>query len=366
MSLDIDCVVIGAGVVGLAVARALQLQGREVILLDKERSFGTETSSRNSEVIHAGIYYPTGSLKARLCVRGKQLLYDYCEQNGIPHRRIGKLIVATDDEERSTLDAYQRSAQANGVFDLMPLSKAECAELEPAVQCVAGLWSPSTGIIDSHAYMQALLDDFEMAGGQFVRMTPVKGGRVLDGGGIELELGDAEATRLRARTVVNSAGLHAPAVAASIQGLPRESIPTAHFAIGHYYVLSGRSPFKHLVYPIASNGGLGVHVTIDMSGAARFGPDVRWRDQIDYSFDDSRRNEFVQAIRRYYPAITADQLQPGYTGIRPKISARNQPAGDFQIQGADVHGVHGLVHLFGIESPGLTSALAIAEWVSTS
>lgn len=362
MSMEIDCIVIGAGVVGLAVARALQERGREVVLLEKERAFGTATSSRNSEVIHAGIYYPPGSLKASLCVRGKQLLYAYCEARGVPYARIGKVIVASQDVEVATLEKYLATARANGVGDLEWLDASQLHALEPAVRAVRGLWSPSTGIIDSHAYMQALLNDFEMAGGQFVRASPVISGRSI-GSGIELTLGDAEMTVVKARTVVNSAGLHAPDVAARIEGLTPDAAPRPHYAIGHYYTLTRKSPFHHLVYPVASKGGLGVHVTLDLSGAARFGPDVRWRETIDYAFDDSRRDAFVEAIRAYYPDIQPSDLSPGYTGMRPKISGPEDPNRDFVIQNCTTFGVEGLINLFGIESPGLTASLAIAEQV---
>ena len=362
MAIEVDCVVIGAGVVGLATARALQKAGREVILLEKESHFGTETSSRNSEVIHAGIYYPPGSLKALLCVRGKQWLYRYCEERAVPFARPGKIIVASREEEVPILQKYLETARANGVDDLQWLDAAQLREQEPAVRAVRGLWSPGTGIIDSHAYMQALLDDFEMAGGEYVRASPVRGGRVARGG-IELELADVEGSEVKARTVINSGGLHAPDVAAAIEGVPRDRVPLARYAIGHYYILSRKSPFRHLVYPVAGKGGLGVHVTLDLSGAARFGPDVRWRDRIDYAFDDGRREDFVEAIRAYYPDIQASDLNPGYTGIRPKISGPENPNVDFLIEDGADYGANGLINLFGIESPGLTASLAIAQRV---
>lgn len=362
--MEVDCIVIGAGVVGLAVARALQLEGREVILLEKEKTFGTETSSRNSEVIHAGIYYEPGSLKARFCVRGKQLLYDYCQSRDIPHSRIGKVIVATQDAEIATLEKYFTVANTNGVYDLEWLDAEQLREYEPEVTGVRALFSPSTGIVDSHAYMQAMLGDFEMAGGHFVRSAPVIGGEVTSNG-IRLQLNDAERTTVLARTVVNSGGLYAPQIARSIEGLAAAAIPEPHYAVGHYYTLLGRSPFRHLVYPVAGKGGLGVHVTKDLAGGVRFGPDVRWRDSIDYSFDDHRREEFAEAIRAYYPRIRAADMAPGYTGIRPKISGRDDPNRDFVIQDGAQWGASGLVNLFGIESPGITSSLAIAEHVAT-
>lgn len=363
MAIEVDCVVIGAGVVGLAVSRALQLLGREVVLLEKERTFGTETSSRNSEVIHAGIYYQPGSLKARLCVRGKQLLYAYCQAKGIPHKQIGKIIVATQEAETAMLDNYLSAARANGVDDLEWIDAAQLREREPAINGICGLWSPSTGIIDSHTYMQALLNDFEMAGGQFVRASPVVSGRIIDGS-IELKLADAEASVVKARTVVNSAGLYAPSLAGRIEGLPSEIVPCPYYAIGHYYTLARKSPFRHLVYPVASKGGLGVHVTLDMSGTARFGPDIRWRKSIDYSFDDSRRGEFVKAIQAYYPKIQDGDLIPGYTGMRPKISGPENPNCDFQIHSYQACSENNFINLFGVESPGLTASLAIGEYIT--
>ncbi len=362
MSIEIDCAVIGAGVVGLAVARALQLAGREVVLLEKERSFGTGTSSRNSEVIHAGIYYTPGSLKATLCTRGRSMLYAYCHDRGVPYARPGKIIVATSIGEVGILEGYLKTARANGVVDVEWIDAAKLNELEPALQAVRGLWSPSTGILDSHAFMQALLTDFEMAGGQFVRGTTVNSGRVVRGG-IELRLIDRDVSVAKARTVINSAGLYAPHVARSIEGVPREQVPSPYYAVGHYYTLAGRSPFKHLIYPVAEKGGLGIHLTLDLSGAARFGPDVRWMSGVDYTFDDSRRDDFVSAISAYYPEIRASDLQVGYTGIRPKIVGPGVPAADFCIQDGRTYGAGGLINLFGIESPGLTSSLAIAESV---
>lgn len=364
MSERIDCAVIGAGVVGLAVARELALAGREVIILEAEDAIGTHTSSRNSEVIHAGIYYPTNSLKARFCVEGKHLLYAYCREREIPHRQTGKVIVATDGSERDAVGGYIEKAAANGVDDLRLLSAQEMSEMEPALKSVAGVFSPSTGIIDSHALMLSLQGDAENAGGMAVFKSPIESGRVTDDG-IELEVGGAEPMSIVCNTVVNSAGLRAPDVARLIDGLPADKIPQAYYAKAHYYTLSGKSPFNHLVYPVAHTAFLGVHVTLDMGGQARFGPDLDWIDEIDYTFDPAREPLFYEAIRRYYPDLQDGQLQPGYTGIRPKISGPKEAAADFRIDGPADHGVAGLVNLFGIESPGLTSCLAIARHVGS-
>lgn len=360
--MDIDVLVVGAGVVGIAVARALGLAGHEVILADGEAQFGMHTSSRNSEVIHAGIYYPAGSLKARFCVRGKELLYAYCSAREVPHKRLGKLIVATQAGEEEILNSYLAKASANGVGDLRAVSHDELARLEPEVRGTAAIFSPSTGIVDSHHLMAAMLNDFEGVGGIFARKTRVE--RVIaETRGFTVILDGGE--RLFVRRLINSAGLEAPVLAGRIEGLAVEHVPERRFAIGHYYGLGRRSPFRHLVYPVAVPGALGVHVTLDMNGAARFGPDIRWVDGIDYAFNDSRRHEFLEAIARYYPAIDANDLVPAYTGMRPKIVVAGKPAEDFVISGPTEHGLPGLVNLLGIESPGLTSALAIAEQVQT-
>jgi L-2-hydroxyglutarate oxidase LhgO len=357
---EVDAVVIGAGVVGLAVARALALAGREVVVLESAGAIGTHTSSRNSEVIHAGIYYPAGSAKARLCVRGKEALYRYCEERGVPHRRIGKILVAVTDDELPGLDKYAAAARANGVGDLVPLDRAEVADLEPAVRCVRGLLSPSTGIIDSHELMHAYRRDAEARGAKIVLYAPVVGGRIHDRG-IDLDVGGADPTTIRCRTVVNSAGLFAQAVAHKLAGLDPATIPPCHYAIGHYFVLSSGAPFRRLVYPLPVAGGLGIHVTLDLAGQARFGPDVSWVDGVDYAFDESRSPDFYRAIRTYFPDLRDGTLSPGYTGIRPKLGPAGSPAHDFVLQGPAAHGVPGLVNLYGIESPGLTASLALAD-----
>jgi len=365
MTERIDCVVIGAGVVGLAIARELAIAGREVIVVEAAEAIGTHTSSRNSEVIHAGLYYPKGSLKARFCVSGKQMLYAYCAERGVPHQRIGKIIVASDETEIPAVRSYVEKAAANGVTDLQWLSADALHDLEPEVRCVAGFLSPSTGIIDSHALMLALQGDAENHGGAVVFHSPVESGEVTSEG-IVLEVGGADPTTLLCTTVVNSAGLFAQNVARSIAGIPADSIPPQYFAKAHYYTLSGRSPFRRLVYPVATNAFLGVHVTLDLGGQARFGPDVCWVDSVDYEFDHSREPMFYAAIRHYYPGLKDGALQPGYTGVRPKISGPKEPAADFMIQGPRTHGVPGLVNLYGIESPGLTASLAIAAHVRTA
>ena len=360
-----DAVVIGAGVVGLAVARALAMAGREVIILEAEKTLGTITSARNSEVIHAGLYYPTGTLRAQLCVRGKALIYDYCASHGVAHSRCGKLIVATQADELPALDRLLTTARANGVLDLQRLSAAEARALEPALHCVGALLSPSTGIIDSHGLMLALLGDAEAHGAMLALCSPVLGGRALPDG-IELDVGDANGqqfvTTLRARTVVNSAGLHAPALARRLAGLAAQQVPQDHLAKGCYFSLPGRAPFSRLVYPAPGQSShLGVHLTLDLGGQARFGPSFEWVDRIDYSVDPAGAEAFYAEVRRYWPALPDGALQPGYAGLRPKISGPGEPAADFRIDGPARHGVAGLVNLFGIESPGLTSCLAIAE-----
>lgn len=363
MSTDIDCIVIGAGVVGLAVARVLALQGREVLVADAAEGIGTGTSSRNSEVIHAGIYYAAGSLKARLCVRGKHLLYEYCAQRGVPYKRLGKLIVATSDDEAAQLEGIAARALANGVDDMQHIDAAAARRLEPALRCTAALVSPSTGIVDSHALMLAYQGDAENAGAQCVFHTPMQSARVRPGGGFEVEFGGAEAMTLSCNVLINAAGLHAPSLARRIEGLPAGTVPREYLCKGSYFTLSGRAPFSRLIYPAPApnHAGLGVHLTLDMGGQAKFGPDTEWIETEDYTLDARRAEVFYDAVRRYWPALPDGALAPGYTGIRPKISGPNDPAADFAIDGPAVHGVAGLVNLYGIESPGLTASLAIAE-----
>jgi L-2-hydroxyglutarate oxidase LhgO len=358
----VDCVVIGAGVVGLAVARALALAGRDVIVLEACNAIGTQTSSRNSEVVHAGIYYAAGSLKAELCVQGRALLYGYCEERSLPHKRCGKLIVATQDAQVPELDAIRLRAAANGVHDLVLLDAAQARALEPDLHCVAALYSPSTGLVDSHAFMLSLLGDIENAGGVLAVDSAVTNASIAQGA---IELVAIDGTRLLAKTVVNAAGVTAPLLAAQFQGLNQSHVPTAYYAKGNYFSLSGRSPFSHLIYPVPEAAGLGVHLTLDLGGQARFGPDVEWDDSPDDLVVEPTRGEvFYAEVRKYWPALADGTLLPAYAGIRPKISGPGQAAADFCIQGEATHGVAGLVNLFGIESPGLTSALAIAERVS--
>ncbi|MGZ3293828.1 MAG: NAD(P)/FAD-dependent oxidoreductase [Xanthobacteraceae bacterium] len=358
----VECVVIGAGVIGLAVARRLAQAGREVILLEAAEAIGTVTSSRNSEVIHAGIYYKAGSLMARMCVGGKRALYQYCRDHGIPHRNCGKLIVATTPKETEKLQSIKAHAEANGVDDLKTLSGTEARALEPALNCEAALLSPSTGIIDSHAYMLALRGDAEDAGAACAFHTPLLHARAA-AGRIELDAGGDTPMSLECRLLVNAAGLGATAVARSIDGMPIEQIPPAYLAKGNYFSCSERAPFSHLIYPVPEPGGLGVHLTLDMAGQARFGPDVEWVEKVDYTVDPARAERFYPAIRRYWPTLPDGALMPSYSGIRPKIVPPAVATQDFLIQGPREHGVDGLINLFGIESPGLTSSLAIADYI---
>ena len=357
----VDCVVVGAGVVGLAVARRLAMAGRDVLVLEAAEAIGTGISSRNSEVIHAGIYYPSGSLKARLCVQGKAMLYAYCAERGIGHRRCGKLIVASAPAQQQRLTALVEQARSNGVHDLQWLTGEQARALEPQLHCHAAILSPSTGIVDSHALMLSLQGDLERASGLVALHTPVTA-LTWTPGAITLVAKDG--TRLSARSVVNAAGLQAPALAARCEGLDSACLPRTGWAKGNYFTLSGRAPFSHLIYPVPQAAGLGVHLTLDLGGQARFGPDVQWVESADdLQVDPARAPGFYADIRSYWPALPDGALQPGYAGMRPKIHGPDEPARDFLIQGPADHGLPGLVNLFGIESPGLTSALAMGEHV---
>jgi L-2-hydroxyglutarate oxidase LhgO len=362
----VDCIVVGAGVVGLAVARELALAGREVVIVEAGTAIGSGTSSRNSEVVHAGIYYAPGSLKARLCVEGRQRLYAYCEERGVPYRRCGKLIAATSSAQHAALDGIASRARENGVEDLRRLSRDEARALEPELECTAALHSPSSGIVDSHVLMHQLLGDAESRGATVAFDSDAVGGRVSPQE-IVLEVrSGSEGMHLAADILVNAAGLRAPQVASMLAGLPPHAIPTPFFAKGSYYSLAARAPFSRLVYPVPEPGGLGIHLTLDLGGHARFGPDVEWLaiddpGDIDFDVDPRRAGAFYASIRRYWPALPEGALQPSYAGVRPKI-ARGGEA-DFMIQGTAAHGVPGLVNLFGIESPGLTASLAIAREV---
>ncbi len=366
---EVDVVVIGAGVVGLAIARALALRGLQVVILEQATSFGTGTSSRNSEVVHAGLYYPPGSLKALLCVQGREQLYAYCAERGVGVQRCGKLLVATRDEDLPKLDAIRTHADACGVHDLQTLTRAQALALEPELHCVAALLSPSSGIVDSHGLMTALLGDAQNAGALYAVASPFDGAWPI-GDGWQLRSGGAEPFELRSRWLVNSAGLQAQAVASRMQGFAPSAIPARHLAKGHYFALGRKAPFQHLIYPTPVDGGLGVHLTLDLAGQARFGPDVLWLpdgpadSEPEYTVDAARGAAFETEVRRYWPGLPAGALQPAYSGIRPKLSGPGAPAADFRIDGPAQHGVSGVVQLFGIESPGLTASLAIGEWVS--
>ena len=361
---SVDVVIIGAGVVGLACARALALAGREVLVIEAEAGIGMGTSSRNSEVIHAGIYYPAGSAKSRLCVAGRQQLYDYCAARGVPHRRCGKLIVATAPGQVATLATLQAGAARNGVGDLVRLTAVEAGALEPQLRCVAALLSPSSGIVDSHALMLSFQADLEAEGGVCVFNTRV--GRVVCEGGsavVQTAGPDGELV-LSARLLVNCAGLQAQRLAGRMEGFPADQVPPTYFAKGNYFALTGRAPFGRLIYPVPEAAGLGVHLTIDLGGQARFGPDVEWVDEPDFDVDPARADAFYAEIRKYWPALADEALQPAYAGIRPKIQARGEAAKDFLIVGPGTHGVPGVIQLFGIESPGLTASLAIGARVA--
>ncbi len=359
---QVDCVVAGAGVVGIAVARALALAGREVLVLEAAEAIGTETSSRNSEVIHAGIYYPKDSLMARFCVQGRSMLYEFCAEHGVAFANCGKLIVATSAAEDAMLDGILARAAANGVEGMRRLTAAQARALEPNLSCTAALFSPATGVVDSHGYMLALQGEAEAHGAAFVFRSPVLGGRAT-ADGVEIEVGGAETMRLGCRLLVNAAGLHAPALARRIVGMPSQLVPQEYYAKGNYFTLAGRSPFSRLIYPVPVPGGLGVHLTIDLGGQARFGPDVEWVDGLDYTVDPRRADGFYAAVRRYWPDLRDGALLPGYAGIRPKIVPKGAPGQDFITQGPRTHGLGGLINLFGIESPGLTAAIALGAYV---
>ncbi|GHC70568.1 NAD(P)/FAD-dependent oxidoreductase [Limoniibacter endophyticus] len=362
----IECVVAGAGVVGLAIAREMALRGKEVMIFEAANMIGSETSSRNSEVIHAGIYYPKGSLKAQLCVQGKEMLYSYAKDRGIPHKRCGKLIVATEQEQIGTLDAIQQKALANGVEDLKILTKGQAKALEPSLSCEAALLSPSTGIIDSHVLMQTLEGDLENAGGIVALSTCIVSGKIVENGVVLLTKNrdTGEEFEILAENFVNAAGLGAQSIAHSIEGFNATSIPPFYMAKGNYFSANGRNIFSHLIYPVPQEGGLGVHLTLDLDGNMRFGPDVEWIQTIDYRVDAGRADIFYEEIRRYWPNLKDDALLPSYSGIRPKLVPEGTVAADFAIHGSDMHGALGQVHLYGIESPGLTSSLAIAKLVA--
>jgi L-2-hydroxyglutarate oxidase LhgO len=363
MTERVDAVVVGAGVVGLAIARRLALDGREVIVLERHDAIGSETSSRNSEVIHAGIYNLPRRLKTTLCVAGRALLYRYCAEHGVPHARTGKLIVAAEPSEIPTLAKIKEQGDLNGVDDLVWLTADAAMALEPQLVCVAAVLSPSSGIIDSHQLMLALEGDLEDAGGLVVLNAPVEAGEVRNGG-IRLSVGGAEPMQLQARTVINAAGLGAMDLARALKGLPPQHAAPLWFAKGNYFRLTGKAPFSRLIYPIPVPGGLGTHMTLDLAGRARFGPDVEWVERFDYAVDPRRGESFYEDIRRYWPDLPDGALAPDYAGIRPKLGAAGSPALDFRIEGPAQHGVPGLVNLFGIESPGLTSCLAIADHVA--
>ena len=363
---QVDAVVIGAGVVGLAVGRALALAGREVMVLESENAIGTGTSSRNSEVIHAGIYYPAGSLKARLCVQGKDMLYAYCAERGVAHQRLGKLIVATSPEQVPALDGIVAKAAANGVHDLQKLTAAQARALEPALSCEAALLSPSTGVVDSHGLMLSLQGDMENAGGLLALVSPVAHIGVRQGTATHpICVTTQDGTVLACRVLVNAAGLNAVALARAMEGLDPSLLPQAYCAKGNYFTLAGKAPFSRLIYPVPEKAGLGVHLTLDLGGQAKFGPDVQWVDDpTDLQVDPRRGDAFYAEVRKYWPDLADGALQAGYAGMRPKISGPNEASADFLIQGPADHGVPGLVNLLGIESPGLTSSLAIAAHVA--
>lgn len=366
----VDCVVVGAGVVGLAVSRNLAMQGFETILLERESAFGTISSARNSEVIHAGIYYPKGSLKAKFCVTGNQMLYEYAKSHQVQFNPCGKLIVATHPNQDADLEEILQKATNNGVPRMSRLTKEQVLAMEPNLNASSALLSESTGVIDSHGYMLSLLGGFEDAGGMIAYQSPlIKAIPIQDGkNGYRIEVGGAEPFELETKYLINCAGLSAPAIAQRVDGLHDQFIPKAYFAKGNYFSLSGKSPFSRLIYPVPEPGGLGVHLTLDMGGQAKFGPDVEWLDidreeQINYTVDKERGQKFYAAVRQYWPGLQDGALNADYSGVRAKISAPGEPAADFRIDSQQIHGLEGLINLYGFESPGLTSSLAIAQEV---
>ena len=361
---QVEAIVIGAGVVGLAAARRLARAGCEVIVLEAADAHGTGISSRNSEVIHAGIYYPQGSLKARLCVAGKAALYDFCESRAVAHGCIGKLIVATSDTELAVLSDLETRAAINGVNDLIRLDATRAREMEPALHCRGALLSPSSGIVDGHGYMLALLGEIEAADGVLALNSPALGGRVEDSG-IVVEIGGPAPLELRCRLLVNAAGLAAQALAHGLDGLARESIPPLYYAKGNYFTLMGSSPFSRLIYPVPESDALGVHVVLDLAGQTKFGPDIEWVEKPEYDVSADRAATFYKSVRRYWPELPDGALEPGYAGVRPKLTAAGAGITDFVIQDAESHGVAGLINLYGIDSPGLTASLAIADEIAT-
>ena len=358
---DYETTVVGAGVIGLAIARELAVAGHNVLILEQHPLFGSEISARNSEVIHAGIYYPAASLKARFCVRGKSLLYQFCQDHSVAHNKIGKIIVATNKSQTSTLLDISQKAIKNGVTDLRALSEKDLRSLEPQLAGVAGLYSPSTGIIDSHAYMQALLADAQEHGAELVLRTKVRDAIKISGGGFTVEIEDQDEFSFTTKNLIIAAGLQATSLVKKCA--PQIPVPETYYAKGNYFRLNSKVPFSHLIYPVPESAGLGVHLTLDLAGQARFGPDVEWVKSIDYKVDPIRGTTFYAAIRNYWPNLPDSSLEADYAGIRPKLAAQHEPASDFQIMTPSTHGVDGLIALLGIESPGLTSSLAIAEFV---
>jgi L-2-hydroxyglutarate oxidase LhgO len=357
-----EITIVGAGVIGLAIAREVALAGREVVILEQEGRFGSHCSSRNSEVIHAGLYYPADSLKARFCVEGRHRLYDYCRRRSIDFRRCGKLIVGQDEAQGAALQAIVRQGEANGVEDLRLLDGAELRALEPALKGGIGLLSPSTGIVDSHGLMQSLLGEATEREAVIAYHSQVTA-LALRGEAVEIHVNKEAAPSLSTRLLINAAGLFAPALAGRIEGFPAAFVPRAWLARGCYFTLSGKTPFRHLIYPLPEEGGLGVHLTLDLAGQARFGPDVEWIDAIDYRVEENRAASFYRAIRAYWPDLKDGALLPGYAGIRPKLAGPGMAPADFRIDGPAQHGMRGVINLFGIESPGLTASLAIAAHV---